>query len=120
MAFRKSSKETQSTQIVVNTIERCGVIGRRGNRSVELRYLQFGEHDPKYDLRIWGTDDEGEERCYKGISISGEELENLQKLLNTMNDAKPAGKRGGRRKGTKTAQPRTEEKVDKPTEEKAS
>ena len=55
---------------------------RNNGDVVRLRYLSWNGRDPKYDLRIWKVDDDGNEVAGKGIGLSGEELEELAKLLN--------------------------------------
>lgn len=53
--------------------------------SKELRLIKWNGGDAKYDLREWCTDADGNERPYKGISLSEEEL-NL--IISTINNDK--------------------------------
>ena len=64
-------------------LEDIATLGKRGrNYELKLRYVSFNGNDPKYDIRPWGVDDEGNEKMLKGISLSGEELQALKNVLN--------------------------------------
>ena len=66
------------------TEEVCGIVSDNGNgNTLELLYGSWGEGKPKYDLRRWYVKD-GEKRAAKGITLSGEELEELGKLIMKM------------------------------------
>ena len=43
--------------------------------------MSWNGKEAKYDLRTWKTDEDGEEKCGKGIGLSGEELEALGELI---------------------------------------
>lgn len=62
-------------------IEELGDISTRGKATLKLRYVKWGNNDPKYDIRAWKVDDDGNETCFKGITLSGEELLSLRELL---------------------------------------
>lgn len=63
-------------------IEECGSLPARSNGDVvKIRYISWNGRDPKYDIRVWSTDDDGNERCGKGVGISGEELEGIYDLI---------------------------------------
>ena len=81
MAIKRNySKRTDEVKYEV--LEECGSLTARSNGDVvKLRYLSWNDRDPRYDLRAWGTDDDGNERCGKGICLSGEELEELYNLI---------------------------------------
>jgi len=80
MAIQK--KETESIKYEV--LEKCGTISKRGNSTLELRYVAWNGREPKYDIRPWYTDDNGNEKSNKGVTLSGEELEALGKLILSM------------------------------------
>lgn len=80
MAVKKNGK---ANEISYKIIENCGVISTRGNYTLELRYISWNSGEPKYDLRTW-TQTETGEKCGKGITLSGEELESLGTLIAKM------------------------------------
>lgn len=85
MAIRKTT--TAKDTINYKVIENCGVVApRKGGYTLELRYISWNDRDPVYDLRPWKVTDEGDEVCGKGITLSGEELESLGKLIATLSE----------------------------------
>ena len=65
-------------------VEECGALPPRPNGDIlKLRYISWNGLDPKYDIRVWYTDDDGNEFCRKGkgVGVSGEELEGIYKLI---------------------------------------
>lgn len=80
MPIRKA--EAKADKISYEVIEECGTVAKRkGDYELKLRYMSWNGKDPKYDLRPWKIDEEGNEICGKGIGISGEELEALGALI---------------------------------------
>lgn len=65
--------------ISVEILEELGVINEKKN--LRLRYVKWNDGEPKYDIRPWYTNDDGQECCRKGITLTGEELEQLHKLI---------------------------------------
>lgn len=61
--------------------KKCGVIGEHGDNSVELRLVSYGGREAKYDIRPWFTDEKGQERMGKGITLNDEELQILHDLI---------------------------------------
>lgn len=98
MAIRKSNANaTKANEPSFNLIEDCGKIADRNNGwELRLRYGSWNGNEEKYDLRAWKEDDEGNEKCLKGISLSGEELESLYNILKGMVEDEPKVK--GKRK----------------------
>ena len=83
MAIKKAAKK--ETEISYKVLEECGTVAtRKGDYALKLRYMQWNGRDPVYDLRPWKVNDQGEEICGKGITLSGDELENLGALLAKM------------------------------------
>lgn len=84
MAIKKSNATTKS-EINYEIIEECGtVMDRKGGYALKLRYMSWNGRDPVYDLRPWKETDTGEEVCGKGITLSGEELENLGTIISEL------------------------------------
>lgn len=82
MAFKKSSKTTNSvTEPTYEVLEECGTISSNSRGwETKLRYISWNGNAPKYDIRPWKEDENGE-KCGKGITLTGEELENLLAIL---------------------------------------
>ncbi|ACL75080.1 YdbC family protein [Ruminiclostridium cellulolyticum] len=49
----------------------------------ELNLVSWNDRDPKYDIRDWSPD---HEKMGKGVTMTKEELIELKKLLNSMED----------------------------------
>lgn len=58
-----------------------GVISKGKSSSKELRLVSWNDKDPKYDVRDWWKDKEGNEKMGKGITLTTEEAKELAKLL---------------------------------------
>lgn len=84
MAIHKTTAKATDESIKMEIIEKCGVLGKRGKSTLELRYVAWNGGEPKYDIRPWKEDEEGNETCFKGITLSGEELEALGNILAEM------------------------------------
>ena len=99
MAIRKSNataNKAKANEPKFNTIEACGVVAERNNGwTLELRYGSWNGNEERYDLRPWKVDeDTGEEKCLKGIGLSGEELESLYYILKGMVEETPKKGKG--------------------------
>lgn len=88
MAINYNNKAKKgNSEIKMEVLEKCGVISERGDYKLELRYISWNEKEPKYDLRPWTVDEEtGQEKCGKGITLSGEELLELGNLIKRMEE----------------------------------
>ena len=85
MAIKKSN--AKANDINYKVLEECGTVShRKGDYVLKLRYISWNDRDPVYDLRPWKINDAEEEICGKGITVSGEELENLFKVIKVMID----------------------------------
>lgn len=86
MAIKKSGKANDEG-IKYEVIEKCGVISEGKNGwTTELRYVKWGDNDPKYDIRSWVTNEDGTEKCGKGITLTGEQLEALGNIIKGMEE----------------------------------
>jgi hypothetical protein len=85
MAIKNTGSTAKNEEVKYEVLEKCGVIstrkGRNGDSTLELRYVAWNGNDPKYDIRPWYLDDDGNEKCAKGITLSGEELEKLGEII---------------------------------------
>lgn len=78
MAIHKTS------QMKYEVLEECGVLSRSGKWEMKLRYISWKDREPRYDLRRWTKDEDGNEKCGKGATLTGEELMKLHELLAEM------------------------------------
>ena len=84
MAIKTSNykAKAKTDDFKYEVIEECGSLPARSNGDVvKIRYISWNGRDPKYDIRVWSTDDDGNERCGKGVGVSGEELEGIYNLI---------------------------------------
>lgn len=83
MAIRKSNK-ANANEFTYTVIERCGVISENSRGwKTELRLISWNEKDAKYDIRPWHMTENGEQMG-KGITLTGEELEQLAFILDEL------------------------------------
>ena len=80
MIIKKTAKKAD--EINYEVIDDYGSIGKRGNYDLRLRLVAWNGNEAKYDIRPWKDDPDRGEICGKGITLSGEELEALQNILN--------------------------------------
>lgn len=81
MGFVKSGKKEDEFKYEI--IKDYGDIGKPDEKGVvkKLRLISYNGGEPKYDIHPWYTNEDGKERMYKGITLTGEEAETLMKLL---------------------------------------
>lgn len=63
-------------------VKHIAVIGGIGDEAKELNLISYGNRPPKYDLRSWTTDDNGQPKMMRGITLSREEAIALWNALN--------------------------------------
>lgn len=84
MAIKKSNAKAND-EIKMEVLEKCGVISEGANGwTTELRYISWNGREPRYDIRQWGVSEDGTEKCGKGITLTGEQLEKLGKIIAEM------------------------------------
>lgn len=64
--------------------ERYGKLSQKGDVSMELRLVSYNDNEAKYDIRPWKIDESGNERMFKGITLTDEELRTLKEILADM------------------------------------
>jgi hypothetical protein len=86
MAIKKSGKANDNG-IKYEVVEKCGVISEGKNGwTTELRYVKWNDGEPKYDIRSWVASEDGTEKCGKGITLTGEQLEKLGEIIKRMEE----------------------------------
>ena len=86
MAIKKSNAKAND-EIKMEIIEKCGVISTNSSGwNTELRYIAWNGNEPKYDIRSWKENEDGTEKCGKGITLTGEELEALGNIIKGMEE----------------------------------
>lgn len=83
MAIKKSGTVVKGNEPTYEVVEECGVISVSGEWETKLRLVSWNGREPKYDIRPWKDTPEGE-RCGKGITLTGEELETLHAIIGGM------------------------------------
>jgi hypothetical protein len=67
------------SEIKYEIIKQIGVLSKAGSGwTKELNLISWNDREAKYDLRDWSPD---REKMGKGVTLSGEELLALKKLL---------------------------------------
>lgn len=74
----------KNTTISYEVKEVIGVLDSDSTMPKELRRISWNGNEPKYDLRNWGTDKDGNEKCSKGCTFDKEELYSLYEILKKM------------------------------------
>ena len=70
------------SEIKYEIFKKLGVLSKAGSGwTKELNLISWNDREPKYDLRDWSADGQ---KMGKGITLSGEELSALRKLLNKL------------------------------------
>lgn len=85
MAFKNYGTKKEG-KIKYEVIEKFGVLDSDSKVPKELRLVSWNGGDPKYDLRNWTTDDDGNEVPGKGLTLSCEELTGLFEILKRMDE----------------------------------
>ena len=80
MAFHKNDSDKNVSYEVIADYGAFGQPDKYGYQ-LRLREVSWNGKEPSYDIRPWMTDDNDEEKCRKGITLSGEETEELYHLL---------------------------------------
>ncbi len=68
--------------IKYDIVEKIAVLSERGEWTKELNRVSWNDRPAKYDLRDWKH---GEGKMRKGITLTGEEAEELKIALNNIN-----------------------------------
>ena len=61
-----------------------GIISQNGAVSKRVRLVSFGDGPPRLDIRSWRQKEDGSEIMFKGVSLSGAELEQLKKIVRNL------------------------------------
>lgn len=65
-----------------STLENIAILRESGRYTVELRKLSYdGRPGIYYDIRRWEHSPDGTERMLKGISLNGQEWQQLQQAI---------------------------------------
>lgn len=74
----------KNTTISYEVKKVLGVLDSDSTMQKELRLISWNGNEPKYDLRNWGTDKDGNEKCGKGLTMDREEIYSLYNILKEM------------------------------------
>lgn len=70
-----------NSEFSFTVVKEIAVLSESGSRNKELNIVQWGDNEPKYDIRTWNN---GRTRAGKGITLSLEEVKELKKALNSI------------------------------------
>lgn len=62
-------------------LEEFGIISQNGPISKRVRLVSFGDGPPRLDIRSWRQKQDGTEVLFKGIALTGAELERLKEII---------------------------------------
>lgn len=65
-------------------LDEFGIISQNGAVSKRVRLVSFGDGPPRLDIRSWRQKEDGSEIMFKGVSLSGAELEQLKKIVRNL------------------------------------
>ena len=86
MAFKNYGSK-KSADINYKVIEKHGRLSNNeGKMNKEVRVISWNDGEPKYDIRPWQENEDGSERCGKGITFTAEELTELLKILKKIDE----------------------------------
>lgn len=74
----------KNTTISYEVMEVLGILDSDSTMQKELRLISWNGNEPKYDIRGWGTDKDGNEKCGKGLTMDREEIYSLYNILKEM------------------------------------
>lgn len=86
MGFKNYGASKTDKGLKYEVLKVFGTLDSDSKMPKELRLISWNGKDPKYDLRGWGTDEDGNETMTKGITLDGEELQSLFNILTEMNE----------------------------------
>ena len=72
-------------QFTYEIVKPIAVLSDSGTLATELNIISYSGNEPKYDLRKWRTGS-GEKKMQKGITMTSEELLELRKVLNELDE----------------------------------
>lgn len=70
----------KSEEVKYEVVKEIGTISETEKSRMLLRIVKWNNSEPKYDLRSWWTDKEGNEKCSKGITLTKEQLKEFAKI----------------------------------------
>lgn len=86
MGFKSYGSKKKDNEIKYEVLKVFGTLDSDSNMPKQLRLISWNGKTPVYDLRGWGTDDDGNVVMTKGITMDGEELQSLFDILTEMNE----------------------------------
>ena len=89
MAFKTTTNNTKKEDFKYEVVEELGNFGNPDKKGFQwkVRMISWNGGQPKYDIRQWGADENGEEQMRKGVSMDGDTIAALTELLVKIRDA---------------------------------
>ena len=63
--------------------ESIAILSEKNGYTKELNLISYGGRPAKYDIRDWYTDEDGNKKMMKGITLSKEEAKELLEALSS-------------------------------------
>lgn len=76
----------KTNDVVMVTVEKIGVISKNEKNTLELRKTQVNGGEIKFDIRTWYLDNDGNEKCNKGVRLTEDELLKLAEIIDGIGD----------------------------------
>lgn len=70
-------------QFNYEVVEKIAVLSENGTTTKELNRVSYNGGAPKYDIRSWRRDEDGE-KMLKGVTLTEEEVTALKKALDAI------------------------------------
>lgn len=65
-------------------VEKFGTLSDKNGWSKEVNLISYNGASAKYDIRSWQTDENGDRKMSKGITLTKEEVKELRQILNAI------------------------------------
>ena len=68
-------------EFTYNIVKSVGTFSNNKGWTKEVNVIKYGDSAPKLDIRSWFTDENGEKKMSKGITISPEEFKMFKDII---------------------------------------
>lgn len=65
-------------------VEKFGTLSDKNGWTKELNFISYNNAAPKYDLRTWNIDEEGNQKMSKGVTLDKSEIKKLKEILDNI------------------------------------
>lgn len=72
------------TEFSYEVAEKFGTLSDKKGWTKEVNLVAYNGAAPKYDIRVWSTDENGDRKMSKGITLDKEEMKKLKEILDNI------------------------------------